>query len=100
MSEHLFEGQLFAWDDDSPDSWVFVALPTELSDEIADATEGRSGGFGSVRVGVCVGGTEWTTSLFPSKALGSYVLPVKKSVRRAETLDAGDVARFTLQVLV
>ena len=100
MSEHVFDGQLFAWDEDAPDSWVFVAVPAEVSDDIADAVEGRAArGFGAVRVRVSVGVTEWETSLFPSKELGAYVLPMKKPVRRAEGLEPGDVATFTLETL-
>lgn len=99
MSEHVFDGQLFAWDEAAPDSWVFVAVPAEVSDEIADETEGRAGGFGSVRVRVAIGATGWETSLFPSKELGAYVLPVKKQVRRAEGLEPGDVATLSLEVL-
>ena len=99
MSEHVFDGQLFPWSEDEPDSWVFVALPRELSDRIDDDLTGPPRGFGSVRVQVGLGGTEWATSVFPSKELGTYVLPVKKAVRRAEDVDAGDVATFTLTVL-
>ena len=100
MSERVFDGQLFAWDEDAPDSWVFVAVPTEVSDEIADEVEGRTTrGFGAVRVRVAVGATQWETSLFPSKELGAYVLPVKRSVRHAEGLEPGDVATLSLEVL-
>ena len=95
----LFDGQLFAWYDDAPDSWVFVALPSELADRIEDSLTGPPRGFGSVRVQVALGGSEWTTSLFPSKELGTYVLPLKRDVRRAEDVEAGDVATFGLTVL-
>jgi hypothetical protein len=99
MSEHVFDGQLFPWREDEPDSWVFVALPSELSDRVEDEATGPPRGFGSVRVQAAVGGSEWSTSVFPSKDLGTYVLPVRKSVRHAEDLAAGDVATFTLRVL-
>ena len=99
MTEHVFDGQLVASDEDSPDSWIFVPLPMELSDEIADQTEGRAGGFGSVRVEVAIGATRWRTSLFPSGRLGTYVLPMKKPVRLAEGLEPGDVATITLTLL-
>ena len=29
MTEHAFEGRLYPWHDDRPDSWVFVALPVK-----------------------------------------------------------------------
>lgn len=99
MSEHLFDAQLFPWHEDEPESWVFVALPGELSDRIQDELTGPPRGFGSVRVQVGLGHSEWTTSLFPSKELGTYVLPVKRSVRRAEDVAVGDVATLSLTVL-
>ena len=96
---HTFEGRLHAWHEEQPDSWVFVALPPQLSDEIDDALTSPPRGFGSVRVTVRCGSSEWSTSLFPSKEAGSYVLPVKKPVRRKEELEPGDTAVFELTVL-
>jgi Domain of unknown function (DUF1905) len=98
-SVHTFEGRLDAWREEQPDSWVFVTLPPELSDEIDARLTSPPRGFGSVRVSVRCGTSEWSTSLFPSKEAGSYVLPVKKPVRRKEELEPGDTARFTLTVL-
>lgn len=99
MSEHVVDGQLFPWSEDEPDSWVFLALPRDLSDQVDDELTGPPRGFGAVRVQVCLGATDWTTSLFPSKELGTYVLPVKKAVRRSEDVEAGDVVTVTLTVL-
>ena len=99
MSEHVFDGQLFPWSEDAPDSWVFVALPRDLSDTIEDDLTGPPRGFGSVRVEAGIGASQWTTSIFPSKELGTYVLPVKKAVRRSEDVDAGDVVTITISVL-
>jgi hypothetical protein len=90
-----FRADLYAWQD-RPDSWVFVALPAELSDTVDELLTGPPRGFGSVRVHVTCGGTHWDTSLFPSKETGTYVLPVKKAVRRSEGLEPGDTASFTL----
>ena len=38
------------------------------------------------------------TSVFPDAASGSYLLPVKRPVRRANDLEAGDVVRVLLRV--
>ena len=97
MTEHTFEAELVAWDPDKPDSWVFATLPEDVSDDIEEVGEPR--GFGSVRVQVRLGGTEWSTSLFPSRQQRAYVLPVKKVVRRAAGVEAGDTASFTVSVL-
>ena len=52
-----------------------------------------------MRVEVTAGASTWRTSIFPSEELDSYVLPVKKPVRRSERLDVDDIALFTIRVL-
>lgn len=49
-----------------------------------------------MRVEVTVAPTTWATSIFPSKETGSYLLPVKKAVRQAADLEAGDDVTVTL----
>ena len=80
-------------------NWFFLTVPDDVSDEIAEATEGRSGGFGSVRVEVTCGATTWSTSLFPSTDAQAYVLPLKKAVRAAEGLEVGREVHVGLRVL-
>jgi len=48
-------------------------------------------------VRVRLGGTAWKTSLFPKD--GGYVLPLKDSVRRAESVELGDTVEVELTVL-
>ena len=94
--KRTFDAELWEWEGDA--AWHFVTLPTDIADDIADVAPAGTG-FGSVRVEVTVGGTTWRTSLFPDKKTGSYVLPVKKSVRQAESLTVGDAVTVTLLVL-
>ncbi len=94
-----FEAVLWVWDARQADTWTFVSLPTDIADEVDELTAPFSRGFGSVRVQVTVGGSVWRTSLFPSKAEGTYVLPIKKAVRRAERLATGDAARVRIELL-
>ena len=49
-----------------------------------------------MRVQVRVGSTTWSTSIFPDKGRGTFLLPVKKSVRDREGLDEGEVVHVTL----
>lgn len=79
--------------------WFFLTVPADVSDDIAEVTEGRAGGFGSVRVEVTCGGTTWQTSLFPSGSLQAYVLPLKKAVRTSEGLQVGETARARLRLI-
>jgi hypothetical protein len=94
-----FDAQLWTWDARRADTWTFVTLPTEKSDEIRDLAAEPRRGFGSVRVRVTVGGSSWTTSVFPDSASGSYVLPIKRAVRNAESLDIGDIATVTVELI-
>jgi hypothetical protein len=94
-----FDAELWVWDARRDDSWTFVSLPAEASEEIRELTDGSRRGFGSVRVEVTIGGSRWRTSIFPDGARGVYVLPVKRAVRRAESLDAGDVAAVTVELI-
>ncbi|NIK57022.1 DUF1905 domain-containing protein [Kribbella shirazensis] len=86
MREFRFTAPL--WRHEGEGSWYFVTVPEEISDEITDLSEGRRKGFGSVRVAVTIGDSNWRTSVFPTKT-GTYVLPIKKPVRLAEELVEG-----------
>ena len=95
----FFDAELWIWDARRADSWTFVSLPAEASEEIHDLASGPRRGFGSLRVRVTVGGSTWTTSIFPDSARGSYVLPIKRAVRKAEAIDAGDTATVTVELI-
>jgi len=84
---HSFVAEI--WESDSMDAWAFATVPTEVSEDIRLRT-GPPRGFGSVRVETTLGTTTWHTSVFPDRKSGCYLLPVKKAVRRAEGVEAGD----------
>ncbi len=83
----------------SSGSWVFLTVPEDETEVIRDLAP-HIGGFGSVRVRVCVGDIEWKTSVFAQKNAGPYLLPVKKEIRKRAGIDVGDVANITLTVLI
>lgn len=97
--EVVFDAELWIWDARKADSWTFVTLPEEAAEDIRERTGGPRRGFGSLRVRVTVGGSTWKTSIFPDAARNSFVLPIKRAVRRAEDLDAGDIATIALEIL-
>jgi hypothetical protein len=94
-----FDAELWTWDARRVDSWTFVSLPVEASEEIRDMAGGPRRGFGALRVRVTVGGSTWKTSIFPDSARGCYVLPIKRAVRKAEGLEAGDVVTVTVELV-
>ena len=93
-----FDGDVFRWDAREDAAWFFTSVPPELSEEIREIPRPYRG-FGSVRVRAKIGGSEWTTSIFPSSDSGSYVLPLKKAVRVAEGLVDGGPVTVRLEVL-
>jgi hypothetical protein len=95
----VFEATLWRWDARREDTWTFVSLPADASDEIRDLAGGVRRGFGSLRVRVTVGGSTWTTSIFPGGDNGGYVLPIKRPVRKAEALDVGDIASVEVELI-
>jgi hypothetical protein len=91
-----FTAELFEWHGEG--AWHFVRLPVPAAEEVREGYVGPPRGFGSIRVRARVGGTTWGTSVFPDKESGSFLLPVKKPVREAECLLAGDEIRVALVV--
>jgi hypothetical protein len=97
--EFEFDAELWLWEARRDDSWTFVRLPDEESEDIRELTAGSRRGFGAVRVRVRVGATTWRTSIFPSSSDGAYVLPVKQAVRKAEGVGAGDTVSVWLELI-
>jgi hypothetical protein len=93
----LFDAELWLYDGASP--WHFLSLPVAVSEEIIEASAGRQRGFGSVRVRVSIGATEWRTSVFPDSKLGTFLLPVKREVRVTEGLEEGDMVLVRLDLV-
>lgn len=87
------------WRYDGPGGWHFVTLPERPSAVIRALHSTKARPFGSIRVAVTVGRTEWKTSLFPDKRLGSYLVAVKADVRRKEGIEAGDTIVAKLRIL-
>jgi hypothetical protein len=94
----VFEAELWEWEARRTDSWVFVSLPADASDDIRELAAGPRRGFGSVRVRVTIGATSWRTSIFPDSTREAYVLPLKRAVREAEGVGVGDTCTVTVEL--
>ena len=86
------------WVHPSDGGWHFLTVPSDISADIAERTTATRRNFGSVRVAAVSGGSAWRTSLFPDAATRTYLLPVKKSIRAATHLEAGDVVEVKLKI--
>lgn len=89
-----FSGNIIYWRGPAP--WYFVPIPQNQSEEIRDISDLVTYGWGVIPVGVQIGDTEWTTSLFPKD--GVYLVPIKASIRKAEKLEQGDMVTIQLQI--
>ncbi len=70
--------------------WQFATLPPKQSGEIRARFGAAARGWGSLPARVRIGGTEWTTSIFPDTRSRGYLLGIKVEVRRKEGITAGD----------
>lgn len=93
---HKISARVWEWEGDSP--WHFVTIEKEDADEVKKDWPWPRRGFGSIPVRVKLGKSEWKTSIFPEKG-GTYVLPLKKSIRSAENIIKGNKITFTLDVI-
>ena len=96
-TSYSFTAEVREWT--SKTSWFFVSLPEDEADDIEERFGRRAGGFGSIRIEVTIGSSTWRTSLFPSNEEKTYVLPLKKAVRTAESLGPGSIAVVELVVI-
>lgn len=93
-----FTSELWLWPGGQA-AWHFVNVPKEESRKIKEMMVGKLRGFGSVPVEATIGKTSWQTSIFPDKRSGTYLLPIKVSVRKAETLFDKSKTKIILKVI-
>jgi len=92
-------GKVWLWPGEQG-AWHFVYVDKKISEDIKARQKGKMRrGFGGVRVEVKAGKTVWQTSIFPDSRSGTYLLPLKASVRRAEGLFEGDPISYSLTLI-
>lgn len=91
-----FTAELWEWTGKA--NWVFLSLPIDLAETVRLAAFLSPRGWGSVRVSAEAGDVRWETSLFPDRRSGSYILPVKASVRRRLGVSVGDRLSLALRL--
>lgn len=78
--------------------WHFLTIDGQTAAEIRFAALGRTGGFGSIKVAARIGDTRWSTSIFPQRESGGFILPIKADVRKREQIGEGDEVTVELRV--
>ncbi len=76
-------------------AWYFLVVGGDTAQAIR-ANAANPAAWGSVPVEATIGATTWRTSLFPSKAHGGWLLPLKAAVRKAEKLAEGTATQAVL----
>ncbi len=95
-------GKLWRWQSKakdgtpSPVAWFFITIDGPVAEAIRAASPGRTAAWGSVYISATIGVTTWQTSLFPSKEVSGYLLPVKAAVRKGERIAESDVVAVRL----
>ena len=88
-----FTGEVVEWRGPAP--YHFVPLPRDEA-EMVDEVKAEVAYWGVVPVSAWLGETSFTTSMFPRE--GTWFLPLKVAVRRAEDVDLGQVVDVRMQV--
>jgi hypothetical protein len=87
-------GPIWFWRGPAP--WFFVTVPEEASRQLQAISSLVTYGWGMIPVQARIGGSTWTTALFPKDNL--YIVPIKMNVRKAENLNAGDTVTLRLEI--
>lgn len=91
--ELVFTGTVVEWRGPAP--FHFVPLPPDEA-ELVDEVKAGVAYWGVVPVTAWIGESEFTTAMFPRE--GTWFLPVKDAVRRAEGVALGDAVEVRLGV--
>ena len=82
-----FDGEVWSWRGPAPHH--FVSVPADECADLAEAAAFVTYGWGMIPVTVTIGGTTWTTSLFPKD--GGYVVPLTRAqLEEAPTYRPGE----------
>jgi len=96
---YRFESEVRRWEARVRDDWYFVELPLVDSAEIHEWADALPrAGFGAVKVVARIGGTSWSTSIFPGSS-GAYSLVVGRRIRLAEGIEPGETVVAEVEIV-
>lgn len=90
----LASGTVFYWRGPSP--FYYLRVPDDVATYIHDVASQVTYGWGVIPVTATIGGTSFTTSLFPKD--GGYLVPIKVAVRGAEGIELDDEITVGLEL--
>lgn len=92
--ELSFTGPVIEWRGPAP--YHFVTVPDDEAAEIEAVSAGITYGWGMIPADVTIGDTTWYTALWPRQ--GTYVVPLRDRIRRAEGIELDDVVTVHLSL--
>jgi hypothetical protein len=81
-----FVGRVIEWRGPAP--YYYAVVPAAVSADIHELSTAVSYGWGAIPVEAFIGGTAFTTSLFPKD--GRYLLPLRDAVRTPQGITPDD----------
>ncbi len=92
--KYSFKGTV--WKHKGTAGWYFVTLPLKLSKTIRRSHGFSEEGWGRLKAHASVNDCQWQTAIWFDSKFGSYLLPIKASVRKAEKIKGGESIFVTL----
>jgi len=97
--KYKLKGELWIYPGETA-NWHFLSIPKKEAREISANFNHLKRGWGSFPVEVKIRETKWKTSIFPDKKSGTYLLPIKASIRKKENIRAGEKVEFSMVILL
>ena len=79
-------------------TWIIVSLPKELSIDIRDNFKRLEEGWGRLKVVVKIGNSEWNTSIWFDTKQDTYLLPLKATIRKKESIVLNKETNITIWI--
>ena len=90
--EFSFSNTVWEWRGPAP--YHFVSVPLGIANEIKQLASAVTYGWGMIPVSGKIGATTFNTSLWAKN--GTYAVPLKDAVRKAEGISIGDMVSVKL----
>ena len=87
-----FGGEIIHWRGPAP--FHFVLIPEPQASELRECANELSYGWGCMTTRARIGRTDFSTAVIPKD--GTFAVPIKVAVRRAEGLELGDTVHIRL----
>ena len=91
-SKYTIHAKVWKWEGDM--AWYFINLDTALSEKIRE-----SRGKGMIKIQVQIGKSSWNTSLLYHTEARTYLIAIKKLIRRKEQLIEGSEVKVNFALI-